>query len=299
MTVLHHHRPATRALAPFAAAALLLLGACSSDGSDAKAATTTEAAPAGSTTTAAGPTDSTTTTAAPASEPLKILVSNDDGYSAEGISTLVDGLQTLDDVEVTVVAPLDQRSGTGGKTTEGTLAVSDVELKSGFAAKAVDGFPADTIRAAYDDLGLDPDLVITGINEGQNLGPLVNASGTVGAARAAVARGVPALATSSGLGQPVDYDAAVPFVLDWVKQHREAIEAGDEPAAVTNLNVPSCATGEVRDLVETETDLDGKAGDALKGTQDCSGTDPADEAAGDITEFTAGFATLSPVSANP
>ena len=60
------------------------------------------------------------------------------------------------------------------------------QTASGYEARAVEGFPADTIRVAFDELGLTPDLVVSGINEGQNLGPVVDLSGTVGAARAAV-----------------------------------------------------------------------------------------------------------------
>ena len=61
------------------------------------------------------------------------------------------------------MAPLDQQSGQGGKTTEGELAVTDVELEGGTAAKAVAGYPADAINVAFDELGAEPDLVITGM----------------------------------------------------------------------------------------------------------------------------------------
>ncbi len=149
---------------------------------------------------------------------------------------LVKGLQTLDDVEITVVAPLTQQSGQGGKTTEGELAVTDVETKSGYPAKAVEGYPADAINVAFDELGVEPDLVITGINEGQNVGPLVDISGTVGAARAGVANGVPALATSQGTDS-FDYESAVPFILDWVTEHREALQSGDAPVEVVSMNI--------------------------------------------------------------
>ena len=71
------------------------------------------------------------------------------------VDTLVTALNTLDDVEVTVVAPLTQQSGQGGKTTEGELEVTDVELASGYPAKAVDGFPADAINVAFDELGAE------------------------------------------------------------------------------------------------------------------------------------------------
>lgn len=275
----------TSALAALALTAALALAGCGSSDSDGATTTTTTSAAAETTTTAAA-------------EPIQILVSNDDGYQAKGIDTLVEALSDVDGVEVTVVAPLTQQSGTGGKSTEGDLAVTDVELRSGHPAKAVAGFPSDAVRVAIDDLGLEPDLVITGINEGQNVGPAVDLSGTVGAARAAVARGVPALATSQGTGDTYDYDAAVPFILDWLEEHREAIAAGDEPVAVTNLNVPSCDTGKVRGLEETEADLTGDFGEALA-TQDCASPATADELDGDIALLNAGFATISPVADEP
>lgn len=286
-------RPARPTLAAVAASVVLLLGACSSDGGSDAAddpAPTTEGSP---TTDAAE-----TTTTAPEAEPLQLLVSNDDGYDAEGIDALVVGLQELEGVEITVVAPLEQQSGTGGKSTEGPLAVTDVELNSGFPATAVDGFPSDSIRVAMDEQGIEPDLVITGINEGQNVGPFVDISGTIGAARAAARRGVPALATSQGTGDTFDYEAAVPFILDWVTEHREAIEAGEEPVAVTNLNIPSCSTGELRELVEVEPDPTADGGLSL-GPQDCASTVPFDAAAGDVTAFVNGFATISVVPGEP
>lgn len=267
-------------------AALLPLAACGSDGSESSAPEPEETV-----------TEETTTTVAEA-DPLQILVSNDDGYAAEGIDALVEGLLTLDGVEVTVVAPLEQQSGTGGKSTAGELAVTDVELASGHPAKAVAGFPSDSIRVAMDELGIEPDLVITGINEGQNLGPLVDASGTVGAARAAVARGVPAFATSQGLATEPDYESAVPLILDWVTEHREAIAAGEAEVEVTNLNIPTCETGELRGLLEIEADLDGDGGASL-GESDCTSTAAEDSFDGDVAAFLAGFATIGVIPSEP
>src|SRR4051794_9482499 len=135
-----------------------LLAACSSDDSSSPTTTT--------------PKRVTPTTGAVA--PLSILVANDDGYSAEGIDTLVRALDELPSVTVTVVAPLDDQSGQGGKTTKGELAVTDVKTKSGHAAKAVAGHSADAVDVAFDELGVKPDVVITGIDKGQNVGPLVD-----------------------------------------------------------------------------------------------------------------------------
>jgi 5'/3'-nucleotidase len=235
----------------------------------------------------------TTTTEGPAR--LDVLVTNDDGFRAEGIDTLVEALRDVPGVEVTVVAPADQQSGTGGQETEGDVASSAGTTRSGYDATAVDGFPSDAVRVALGELGLEPDLVISGINEGQNLGPLVDVSGTVGAARAAVRAGVPALAVSQGLGSPPDYATAADLVVDWLGEHRDALAAGNEPAdQVVNLNVPTCPTGEVRGTVEVASATDG---DAL-GTPDCSGT-TGETGDDDVTAFLDGYATFTEVAAAP
>jgi len=276
-----------RTLVALVAAASLAVAGCSSDDDGADRA--------GSSTTAGA----VTTTTEPAGETLTILVSNDDGYAAEGIDVLVTALAGLPDTEVVVYAPKEQRSGSGGKSTEGDLEVTDVALASGTAAKAVDGFPADTIRVAMDEAGVTPDLVVTGINEGQNVGPFIDVSGTVGAARAAVARGVPALATSQGLAEDLAYEDAVAHILGWVTEHRDALLAGEAPVEVTNLNVPSCATGEVRGEVEVEVEATADAGDALSSDQDCTSTVAEADLAGDVEALNNGFATRSVLPAEP
>lgn len=286
------HRPARSLRRTFAVSAVaafaMSLAACSSDGDkDASTPPSTTAAPAATTTTEpAGP------------EPITILVSNDDGYEAGGIDALVEGLSAMEGVEVIVYAPLTQQSGTGGTSTEGPLEVTDVELKSGYAARAVKGFPADTIRVAMDEEDVKPDIVISGINEGQNLGPIVDISGTVGAARAAVARGIPALATSSG-SEGHDVEAAVPFIVEWVTEQRDAIAAGDLEVQVWNLNSPTCAAGEIRGLLEVESGVDEPPLDALTTEQDCSSTTPEDELANDVVAFNAGFVTLTVIPDEP
>lgn len=234
------------------------------------------------------------TTVAEQAAPIEVLVTNDDGFEAEGIDTLVEALRDDPSVQLTVVAPADQQSGTGGRTTEGEVATSEGTTRSGFRATVVEGFPSDSVRVALDELGLDPDLVISGINEGQNLGPLVDLSGTVGAARAAVRAGVPALAVSQGLGSPPDYPAAAELVLDWFEEHRDALAAGEVPAdVVVNLNVPSCPTGEVRGAVEVAS---GTSGDPL-GVSDCTAT--TEGHADDVSAFIDGYATYSDVPAEP
>lgn len=274
-----------------AAAAVLAAGcSSSSDSSDSSASSSS------STTTTALTQMSTTTTTTP--EVLKILVSNDDGVSSEGIDVLVQALVALPNVQVAVSAPADQQSGQGGKTTPGALVGTETTTISGYPAIGVDGYPADAVIYALDQGGIDfvPDVVIAGINEGQNLGGIIDYSGTVGAARAAASRGIPALAVSSGMST-YDYDAAVPFVTDWVEEHRSRLLEGGFTTQVIlleNMNVPSCATGAIRGIVEV---ANSPSTEETIVEQDCTSTltDPPD----DIVAFNNGFVALSTVSLTP
>ena len=240
--------------------------------------------------------ETTTTTETDDAEPevLDILVTNDDGYAGQGLDKMVEALKKLPDTEVTVVAPAGNQSGTGDKTTPGELTVTDVQTPSGHPAKSVAGFPADTVNVALDVLGLEPDLVISGINAGQNIGPFSEVSGTVGAAKQAVRKGVPALAASQGkLGERFDYATGVEYVLAWVEENRDAILSGDHPVQVESLNIPTCPTGEVRDMLEVPLATDFGERDAF--TVDCTSTaaDPAD----DVDAFKNGYASLTTVPA--
>ena len=229
-------------------------------------------------------------------EPLRILVTNDDGVGGEGIAALVEGLEGLDDVEVTVVAPAENQSGTGGQTSPTPPAAEEAELVDGSPAIAVAGFPADSVVHGLENvLEEPPHLVISGINEGQNLGPIAaNVSGTVGAALRAADEGVPALAVSQGLAEELDYPVAVELALEWVEEHREALLAGDVGTdEIANLNVPSCATGEIRGVIEVPTAADSTGRDPIGAPADCASTaaDPAD----DIAAYLTGYAPLAPV----
>jgi 5'-nucleotidase len=238
----------------------------------------------------------TTTTEAATAEALQILVTNDDGVGAEGIDELVTALAALDGVELTVVAPAEQQSGTGGQSTAGPVEATPARTAGGHDATAVAGFPTDAVRVAFDELGLDPHVVVAGINEGQNLGGIVELSGTVGAARAAARREVPALAVSQGLGDAVDYDVAAELAVEWIEEHRDALLAGELPAdAIANLNVPSCEAGEVRGMVEVATDVTTIEG--AVDPADCTST--GDDFTDDITAFLNGFATLAEVTVEP
>ncbi|HEX7135489.1 MAG TPA: 5'/3'-nucleotidase SurE [Iamia sp.] len=237
--------------------------------------------------------ESTTASTEAAAEPLSILVTNDDGYSAAGIDAVVEAL-VAEGHEVAVVAPLEQQSGTGGTFTEGAVESQEEQTASGHDAIAVAGFPSDSVRVALDELEMTPDLVVSGINEGQNVGTLVDVSGTIGAARAAVARGIPALAMSASVAEfERGYEAGAELLVAWVEEHIEALLAGDAPVEVTSINIPSCAEGEPEELVEVPVATEG---DPLA-EPDCASdlTDPAD----DVEALTHGFPTLTVVPAEP
>ncbi len=268
---------------------VLVVAACSSSGGSKSS----------SGTSAAG--DQTTSTAA---KTLQILVTNDDGVSAPGIDAVVEGLKSLDGVKVTVVAPLTNQSGSGGKTTSGPLTVTDAKTASGYPAKAVAGYPADTITWAVTDKNVSPrpDVVVSGVNFGQNIGPLVDISGTVGAARAAAAQGIPALASSAGLPPPgvtnPDYPEAVKQVEAWITSNRAGLLGGKDssPVLLENLNVPTCAAGlSPRGLAKVPTATSANGLDVTKTDCSSTATNPTD----DVVAYTEGFEPLSPLSLTP
>lgn len=181
---------------------------------------------------------------------LTILVTNDDGIGAPGIDSLVNHLIELDNVDVKVVAPAENQSGSSDKTTEGDVVWENSSTTSGYFGIAVYGFPADAVNVALDQLGIIPNLVVSGVNSGQNVGPLAALSGTVGAARTAARAGFPAVATSAGLGSNADFDAAAVLVIAWIEENRSALINNSASAdRVTSFNVPECTAGNIRGLV--------------------------------------------------
>jgi 5'-nucleotidase len=224
---------------------------------------------------------------------LHVVVTNDDGVGAAGIDAIVEALRRKPGIRVSVVAPATNRSGSGGSTTPGPLTWKRTTTASGHPAVAVDGFPADTVRVALDDLHLDPDLVVSGINEGQNIGPLAAISGTVGAARAAFARGIPALAVSQGIGTPPAYANGVRRALSWIRVHRHDLERDRDDALddSATLNIPTCTVGRVRGVVEVPTAVAANGRDLLH--SDC--TSRQRKFTDDVDAFNNGFATLSPL----
>jgi 5'-nucleotidase len=262
----------------------VLFAGCSSSSTTATTSTSTTTPP---TSSAAG----TSTTVNPA-QLLTILVTNDDGYSAPGIDALVKALNALPDVKVTVVAPLTNESGTGGKTTPGTLTAFPEKTASGYPATAVKGYPADAVAYALAKVFTTgkPDLVVSGVNNGQNTGPTAQLSGTVGAAQAGAAAGIPAVAASQGSGNPPTFSVAATAVTAWVQNHHDALVAKTvSPIDVVNINAPTCKSGTVRGVASVPVSVRPLGPDYNE--QDCTSTKPA--GADDIAAFAVGFITVT------
>ncbi len=179
---------------------------------------------------------------------MQILVTNDDGYSAAGIDAVVQYLTSLPDVEVTVVAPLENQSGSGDSTSPGELRTRNVQTVGGYPAVAVRGFPADSVNWALDG-GVEqhPDLVVSGSNEGQNYAAMIiPISGTIGAAATAARAGIPAIAISQGIphaGQEADYEASVDALDKYLDTTLDEYRSGDAANVLVSLNVPTCPEG--------------------------------------------------------
>ncbi len=174
---------------------------------------------------------------------MLILLTNDDGINAPGIVAMYRELIQLGDV--IVVAPETAQSATGHGITLGTpLLTSKVKIENGFTGTAVDGRPADCVKLAFAQLlPRQPDLVVSGINAGANVGINVIYSGTVAAAIEAAFLGVPAVATSLFLRSHVPVDFARAAIIS-----RETIEKiltrGLAPGQVASINVPALHSDE-------------------------------------------------------
>jgi 5'-nucleotidase len=166
-----------------------------------------------------------------------ILVTNDDGYNTPGIRSLVDSLVPV--ARVVVAAPAEQQSGVGhGIRLTNPIKVDEFANAHGVKWYAVDARPATTVRLALDAL-VDslPDLVVSGINVGDNLGLTSWISGTVAAAREAAFHGVPAIAVSMGAGTREDYAAAAGVIRELVERLRD--EEVLQPGLLLNVNLPA------------------------------------------------------------
>lgn len=187
---------------------------------------------------------------APAAGPLAILVTNDDGIDAPGIAAVVEALRPLG--TVTVAAPSGERTGSSHSVTSGRPIAVRESVRDGVRWIAIDALPPTCVRLAVEVLlPSRPDLVISGINAGENLGTVTFYSATVGAAREAAFLGLPAIAVNLARGRDMDYGTAAAVVAGIVRAlGRDGIGRG----TFLNVNVPPLPPDRLRGLRVTRQD---------------------------------------------
>lgn len=174
---------------------------------------------------------------------MRIMLVNDDGYRAEGIRTLARRL-IKDGHKVTICAPEHERSGASHSFSFGRYLPVKAFDEDGLSGYAIDGSPADSAALGLYLMENAVDLVISGINNGTNLGGACVYSGTVGAAMEASMLGCPAIAASIG-----DYNDGYRFedaaevisgMLEWVMTNPR------KRGEVYNINVPNLPRSEIK-----------------------------------------------------
>jgi 5'-nucleotidase len=232
---------------------------------------------------------------------MQILLTNDDGIYAPGLAALEHQLRQLGSVEV--VAPLVEQSGVGHAITYLTPLMAR-ELYDGPRRRgwAVEGSPADCVKLAIGDLCRPrPELVVSGINSGQNAGINVLYSGTVAAAIEGAFFGVTSIAVSLEFDEQARYDAAARLAVPIIAQ---ILAQKDASPQLYNLNIPLAALDRPADVrvvpmcvapwgesFERRNDPRGRPYYWATGKQ----PSPPDDAPTDLSELRAGHITLTPL----
>lgn len=202
---------------------------------------------------------------------MNILLCNDDGIHANGMAAMFDALINHAGLlggplgQVMVVAPLTVQSATGhGITFRQPLITREVDVNDRMSGIGVDGRPADCVKLALSTLwparfgrGTRPDLVVSGMNQGANVGINVLYSGTVAAALEAAFLGVPSIAVSLhlGAGKP-RYDVAAQHARRAIDRVLAAARAGKQAGTPSGLLPGSCLSINVP-ITEHETPMPG------------------------------------------
>ena len=177
---------------------------------------------------------------------MKILISNDDGYQAPGIVALFEALKDIADVEV--IAPeINNSAKSNALTLHSPLTVT----RAANSFRFINGTPADCVHIALTGLlGYRPDLVVSGINNGANMGDDTIYSGTVGAAMEGYLFGVPAIAFSQIEKGWQHLDAAAHKARELVLQMKEKQLFGrpEMKAWLLNVNIPNAPLDQIKPM---------------------------------------------------
>jgi 5'-nucleotidase len=175
---------------------------------------------------------------------MHILVSNDDGYRAPGISVLVEALAV--DYEISIVAPERNCSGASNSLTlERGLRACQLEENVYY----VDGTPTDSVHLALTGLLKKvPDIVVSGINAGANMGDDVLYSGTIAAAMEGRHLGLPAIAVSMDSYEPEHYETAAKAVVQLLKDLKQVSLSAN---TILSINVPDIPWSDIKGFKAT------------------------------------------------
>jgi 5'-nucleotidase len=191
-----------------------------------------------------------------------LLLSNDDGVNAKGLNVLMEALRPLGDI--VVVAPDGPRSGFAGAiTSDRPLVLKTIKSEEGLTVMSCSGTPVDCVKLALDAVvSRKPDVVIGGINHGDNSSVNVHYSGTMGVVLEGCMKGIPAIGFSScDPRADADFSAMLPYA---VRITREVLAKGLPEGICLNVNAP---------IVGSAEGLKGyTAVDSLKGIRICRQT---------------------------
>lgn len=184
---------------------------------------------------------------------LSILLTNDDGIESSGLTALYDELAPI--AKVTVVAPWENRSGIGQAITIHTpLRLKDISRDGKPFGYALNGTPVDCVKFGLIKLLKErPDIIISGINEGANLGLAAFYSGTVAGAREGAINGIPSIAVSLASLEPVNYSFAAKFTKKLALLVRQN---GLPPGITLNVNIPAKRGNEIKGVAITKHSLE-------------------------------------------
>jgi len=180
-----------------------------------------------------------------------VLLTNDDGIQAKGLHTMRRALLEVPGIELAVIAPDSNRSATARSiTTRRPLSVEEFEFGDGTVGFATDGTPVDCVRfAALGLVEFEPDLIVSGINHGSNLGDDITYSGTVAAALEGIVLGIPAIAVSQQSDrQAMDFRVDGRFHFDDAATFAARLveELDDVPMPEGTLININCPAGDVK-----------------------------------------------------
>jgi 5'-nucleotidase len=231
---------------------------------------------------------------------MKILITNDDGVYAPGLAALHQSLSQAH--EVVVVAPETEQSAVGHSITiADPIRVRRLGPRTGMNGWAISGTPADCVKLALNELvGETPHMVVSGINNGSNVGVNLLYSGTVSAASEAAISGLPAMAVSLDARDQPDFEFAA-LVARRIAESYDSLRV--KPGVLLNVNVPAVPREAVRGFRVTRQSL-GRLTERFLRRQDPRGRTyywqdgeimEADDGQSDHGSLLAGYVTITPV----